>query len=569
MIINYNVSNQHKNNCQKPSMKLGQDASLQFKGGVSSAFKFLADEPVWGLTGVDLGSMVFPRTITDLKHRGAQAGFETGFREGESSLNNALIGCYGVLAGSMIASGINKKHGIKANEIFASDEAIDVFSAKWKQHNGNVDAYTKDIVDNIKAYNPNSTLADSKGFVSIPDTHKQGIIEDLKHIATGDTASMKNRWDGTKDRLIGRIVEATGIENALKLENGVKSTSSTTKTMMENFYTLTKSFKSEKVGNNLDNLVKDYKHFGKMRTILGISTALLIAMTAQPLNVYMSKKRTGTDGFVGVEGRKKDDSTKFKVMKGIAAAAMGVMTLGYLGALTKNPLKIPAKFIEKNQYKGKNPTMNMFKSVYGFAIASRMLVARDKDELREVCTKDVLGFFNWLMLGSVVNKIILNKFQAKGANMLRKAPAGTNEGFLYKHAGPRMRKAMDLLSSSIASHTEVVIDGLKKERPDIKSIVKPNGKPMKFNEMVKLLPKNGATRKNLRLLNLAQLGGYLYSGLVLGIGIPRLNIAVTNHLDKKRKAQMAKQQQVSPVKIDFLKEEIKDSNFGRLKTVKA
>ena len=50
------------------------------------------------------------------------------------------------------------------------------------------------------------------------------------------------------------------------------------------------------------------------------------------------------------------------------------------------------------------------------------------------------------------------------------------------------------------------------------------------------------TRKRLRVLNAAQVAGYLFSGLVLGLGIPNLNIYVTNMLDKKRKAQAAKQQ---------------------------
>ena len=44
------------------------------------------------------------------------------------------------------------------------------------------------------------------------------------------------------------------------------------------------------------------------------------------------------------------------------------------------------------------------------------------------------------------------------------------------------------------------------------------------------------TKKRLRVLNAAQLAGYLFSGLVLGLGIPNLNIYVTNALDKKRKS---------------------------------
>ena len=49
-------------------------------------------------------------------------------------------------------------------------------------------------------------------------------------------------------------------------------------------------------------------------------------------------------------------------------------------------------------------------------------------------------------------------------------------------------------------------------------------------------------KKRLGTLNKAQLAGYLFSGLVLGLGIPNLNIFITNTLDKKRKAKLAEQQ---------------------------
>ena len=48
-------------------------------------------------------------------------------------------------------------------------------------------------------------------------------------------------------------------------------------------------------------------------------------------------------------------------------------------------------------------------------------------------------------------------------------------------------------------------------------------------------------RKRLTTLNRAQAAGYLFSGLVLGLGIPNLNIYITNTLDKKRKAAKAAQ----------------------------
>ena len=542
-----NTINQQSNTLyQKASLNKNKNVSNTpaFKGFWNKSYKFLADEPVWGATIIDLTAMVAPRTWTDGKNRGFNAGFETGFREAESSGNDAAVGLYGVAAGSLIAGAINKKYGVKVNKIFASTDASHVYTAKWDKNAGNMDNYIKDIVDNIEAFNPNSPKADAKGFVRIPENHKQGIIEDLKTIANAAPDKMNKVWKETKDNLAGKMLDALGVEDSLKLvhkEAGVeKATSANAKILMENFYHMTKAFKSNKVSSKTGEFLKDYHKFGNLRTAIGIFIAGIVAVGAQPLNVYLSKKRTGTDGFVGVEGRKKDNSLGFKALKtGSSLGIIGIM-LATLGALPKNPKKfkdIPKLFLEKNQYKGKNPTINQFKTVFGLAITSRLFTSRDKDEHREVVTKDVLGFFNWLMLGNVFNKFIIHKFQNKDANMLKREPLPKNANW--------WQKTVNFLNSSIATHSEVAVKGLKKET-GLKSIIKPNGKAMSFNEIFKALPKNGQTRKNLRLLNFAQLGGYIYSAVVLGFGIPHLNIYMTNMSDKRKKAKLALQNAQTP-----------------------
>lgn len=542
-----NTINQQSNTLyQKASLNKNKNVSNTpaFKGFWNKSYKFLADEPVWGATIIDLTAMVAPRTWTDGKNRGFNAGFETGFREAESSGNDAAVGLYGVAAGSLIAGAINKKYGVKVNKIFASTDASHVYTAKWDKNAGNMDNYIKDIVDNIEAFNPNSPKADAKGFVRIPENHKQGIIEDLKTIANAAPDKMNKVWKETKDNLAGKMLDALGVEDSLKLvhkEAGVeKATSANAKILMENFYHMTKAFKSNKVSSKTGEFLKDYHKFGNLRTAIGILIAGIFAVGAQPLNVYLSKKRTGTDGFVGVEGRKKDNSLGFKALKTASSLGMIGIMLATLGALPKNPKKfkdIPKLFLEKNQYKGKNPTINQFKTVFGLAITSRLFTSRDKDEHREVVTKDVLGFFNWLMLGNVFNKFIIHKFQNKDANMLKREPLPKNANW--------WQKTVNFLNSSIATHSEVAVKGLKKET-GLKSIIKPNGKAMSFNEIFKALPKNGQTRKNLRLLNFAQLGGYIYSAVVLGFGIPHLNIYMTNMSDKRKKAKLALQNAQTP-----------------------
>ena len=561
--LNKQINNNYYNKIT-PQQKGNTPAFKGITGVVNGVSKFLADEPVWGATGVDIGSMVVPRTWTDVKKRGAVAGFETGFREAESSANDACIGLYGVAAGSLIAGGLNNKYGIKIHRIFASDDAANVFSAKWKKHNGNVSEYAKDIVDNLEAYNPNSKHANAEGYIKIPQEHKQGIIDDLKYVVEGDIKGMSERWKNVKKRLSVKLLEATGTEQEFRLihNDGTakKVTVANSKTMFENFYRLSEALKSDKVNGKVDKFISSYKKFGKTRTALGIAIAGVFAVVAQPLNVYLSKKRTGSDGFVGVEGRKKDNSTSFKMLKLASGIGMMTIALASMGALAKNPLKIPKLFIEKNQYKGKSPTINQFKTVFGLAIASRLLAARDKDEHREVITKDVLGFFNWLMLGKVVNQLILHKFQAKGANLLKRAPLPQN--------ATKLQKIGNFLSSSIATHSEVVIDGLRKERPDIKSMIKPDGKAMKFSEMLKLLPKGGQARKNLFLLNIAQWAGYVYSALVLGIGIPNLNIYLTNLSEKHKKAKMAQaKQSIQPDKDSIaINKQVEKTAFSQIKT---
>ena len=58
------------------------------------------------------------------------------------------------------------------------------------------------------------------------------------------------------------------------------------------------------------------------------------------------------------------------------------------------------------------------------------------------------------------------------------------------------------------------------------------------------------TKGKLRALSIAQIAGYLYSGIILGFGIPKLNIYMTNKSEAKRKAKLAaekaKQAEVQP-----------------------
>ena len=187
--------------------------------------------------------------------------------------------------------------------------------------------------------------------------------------------------------------------------------------------------------------------------------------------------------------------------------------------------------MDKMSFTGKMPTISQLKGVYGVTIISRIFSARDKDELREVLTKDTLGYLSWLVLGDIVNKL--------AADGLDKTVMNYKRGF--ENANPFKRT----FNASLKTRDEILIETLAQN--GIKTTKEEGGKTIakSFKEMLKDLDKindtqiKKQTRKRLNTLNKAQLAGYLFSGLVLGLGIPNLNIYITNTLDKKRKAQLA------------------------------
>ena len=286
--------------------------------------------------------------------------------------------------------------------------------------------------------------------------------------------------------------------------------------------------------------------------MLGLGIASAVGMSIQPLNIYLTKKKTGSDGFVGVEGRQKDNSAGFKGLKVAAAGIFGggiLSTIG-LGDGVKGLMK-------KIQFRGLIPTLDQFKFIYGVTIMSRFLAARDKDELRESVVKDVLGFFNWLILGNFVAKMSAN---AMDQSLLNYSEKEHGKGFFNK-----------VIKAPLVSRDEVLHRGLKAAGIDTIE----NGKALSFKQMLKKLASpevseaiRKETKGKLRALSIAQVAGYLYSGLVLGVGIPKLNIYMTNKSEAKRKARIAaekaKQQPAQPSVNDQYQAMMKPDNLAFL-----
>ena len=503
--------------------KKEQKQNINFKGAsdyISLGLRFLDTNQAWGANAVDVGSMVLPRTTVDTINRGPAAGLETGRREASGTINHSLIGVYGSLAALAFSLALNKTFNVRADKIFADNESFDIIGKYFHNNiqkngrNGALEATLGDVLKNVTTTNNGQDISLSE--------HNVQVIKErmLKALASPDI-DKDTIPASTRQYLVNYIIEATGSESDYKLKGFNKETTSNLSTFVENLYNISKTLTKENVIKEFEKaakfseneFIKSIKKLNNRRTIAGMAVASGIGMSIQPMNIYLTKKKTGSDGFVGVEGREKDKSFGFKLWKLAAAAVFG-------GGIVANLAMKKGGLLKNIQYKGLVPTINQFKLIYGLTIMSRFMVARDKDELRESVVKDVLGFFNWLVLGN---------FVAKGVVL-----AMDKEKSLLKNP-----KESSFFKKILKTRDEVLVEGLKKA--NISSVSK-DGKALKFSEMLKLLPASEtgkAVSRRLKILNLAQVAGYLYSGLVLGIGIPKLNIYMTNKSEAKRKARLA------------------------------
>lgn len=505
-------------------------ANPSFTGGFDLFLRFLDTSPAWGACAVDFFCMVLPRTLTDFG-RGADAGIETARREGMGTTNHSLVGAYGALAGMLFAAGINGaynlgKDGIKANSIFADAETVDlhgkIYNEKLKAGVANpLKEYLKETFSRYEALSPTEN---GKWVKLTEDADIEQLASTVeKEIRSNSNKMSKEAFNNMKQKMISVL----GAENNFRIvaEEGKKPHTSrySVDYVIENAYKLGKVFTKDKVVEAFQNsadtaqnmFLKAIKSMNVKRSLLGIGIASAVGISAQPLNMYLTKKKTGKSGFVG--GGEEDKSVGFKFRKSLVAGLFGVGVLATIENL-KDIVKNPKILVNALQFKGFTPTIKQFKFIYGITIMSRFLSSRNDNELAECSIKDTLGFANWLILGNFVQKLVA---QGIDKSLIKKDGQGIINW---------------LKNSALKTRDEVLHAGLGDKAFK-------DGKALKFNDMLKIADK--ATKKQLRALTIAQLAGYAYSGIVLGRGIPKLNIYLTNRREAKKKAKLEQQAQVS------------------------
>lgn len=496
---------------------------------INGTMNYLATNQAIGATVVDLKSMVIPRTAIDFT-RTPEAGMETARREVAACALYAAIGLFGLGAAYTILPFSNiKKYDIPVTKITAGSDTIEGFAQTWHKALAKgdlastdgkgkvVDSYLDDIFKSISGVNGETKKA-------IDPELQKDIVKELKDLLMDEKGGYKIAKE-KRATLTQKLINATGAGEHLHMDLPEKPISNSAENILDNAYSLGRTFMQEKVHNEFktnganNDFIKNLKRFNNKKMVLGLAAASAVALSMQAINRWMTKRKTGSDGFVAykdkngkVKKAEKDKSMGFFGMK--IAASIGIMALALKSMIgfgkpegeaatkafwsrTKDELKKLPKKLEITKIM---PNLNHYRLVYAATLVGRFMASSDKNELRESATRDFLGFTSWLILGDIAARSVAKYFEGKHKDIT-----------LLNYNNP---KAKGLLNASLKTHAELLYASSKDTI----------GKSV--TEASKIASAN--TNKALKYLNIAQASGYGISALLLGVTIPMLNKVITD-----------------------------------------
>jgi len=519
---------------------------------LSSTFMAINKHEMIGVSAIDLLSMVIPRSAIDFT-RNKEAGIETAIRESSSTATHAAIGVSGLGAAALLAQGLkHKNYGVDFKAITANDDTVDGLAEVFKNIvDTNKDKSPKELrkiflekaFEDVKGLGGNTDIPEATNqkiwFNLSPET-KKSIVDNLDDcLENGKSFKLNEKSLYSLEARMHFDIPST---QNLKIKLGTKEVATKGEHYIADVYSLAKSFTQKNVLKTFNDatdvasnsFVRDLKKLSIRKTTLGLAAICAVALSMQTLNRYLTKKRTGIDGFVGdpnynKKAQKADTQTKtaetkpkkdimFTGLKLLSVAGMGFFIFKTLNA---NSLR---DFISKVQFKGNLPTVNQIKVVYGSTIMGRLFAASDKNELRESCFRDFLGYTNFLVIGGLITKWFVNKKDKSLINY----DAKTHGAGIWNW----------IKNSSIKTHEEVVNSTLKGDVLDAKTgLVKPL-KELYHNNWIQ---PNGTIAKKLAVLNKAKLLGMGYACVALGIIVPLINKYMTEGRKNKIEIETTKQ----------------------------
>ena len=449
-------------------------------GGLSNALYTLNNNDMLNASFVDVFAMDTPRTIVETKNRGKQAGIEMGFREYTGTfIAEFSAAVFAVLISKFISKKLNPEVKVNSGS-WITNNGLKVFSDIYNKSDKTPYGYVKNVINSMSGIVGSKT----KNFTDIGSNKTKSVIDKLTNLIT-DKSLDKKASKKALTQIQDEIINLLGADNSVTIKSGKNEVTSNLTHTLRDIVDSGKNIFFTESKQNSNNILSKLKTMNKLRIGIAIPLSMGLAITNQYLNRYLTKKRTGIDNFVGENGYESNVASKNEKQKEKGLLLKKIISAGiFVLMLTKvMGIKKPVDLVKKLEFDGPATSGNAIKTIYGTLILGRIFASKDSTELRETNVRDYLGFLNWLVLGGFVAKGIGQILDPKQTNLFNISKQGKGISHWLKDI-------------SLKSQKEIIAQG-------------------------------GNVKTNLLKLNIAQMSGILYSAIMLGVLLPKLNIWMT------------------------------------------
>jgi hypothetical protein len=442
-----------KNNNNSPNNKF---AMQQKKGNTSftgmgdfalKAIQACEAKPMLNVTVLDLSTAIIPRTAfetiigskqkdengNDIKKRKLNlvGGFEALRREGSGLVINCLIPGFIVTgAAKMLNRPIMQQfNASNLTKSWANGDSIKTIQKYYTSAAGATEEEKiyntlKSISENLEGVNGDISEGGLKQFkevLSNDEMFDRHLKRTANLIATG-----KSPKKGTGFGWYRRMVKDTGIAENIRFVGDKSFSPNSLEHLCNSTCEILSGVVKEKAKNNIksaEDLSKYFANAAKLvnaKSILGLGMIIPLAISAQPINRWITHKISGKKGAPIYNDDKERILTPEEKKKLLAHKALALPLLWSVAGLS---MLMDRPSLKMFQFKNIFPTMDQARIISASTFSSRLAASEDSSELWESTIRDIATFSSFYFLGDYAAKGIatyLEKTNKDGIKLINR-----------------------------------------------------------------------------------------------------------------------------------------------------
>ncbi len=388
--------------------------------------------PMVNVSVLDLSTAIIPRTIIETysgdavvnekgeKERKANvfAGMEAFRREASGLVINCLIPGFIVAGVAKLVQRPVMGNFAKTNlaNVWADSDSLDKISkyylgAKGANKEEKVLNMCKNMLHDLEGADGNVAKNGNVAFSSFADLDKNA--KEMADCILGKDKSVKEAYQN--------LVTKTHIGEHIKFKGDKGYFGSNLESLMESTVKVVKEFHKENLVD--EKGVMDYigkaKKLVKVKSLAGLAIILPLALAAQPINRWLTRKSSGKKGApIYDEFKDKNSKAELKLSDKDKADLFKqkiISVSSMVGVALLSMMKMPSmKMLEFN---GIFPSMDMARIVSTATFASRMAASEDKNELQLATVRDITTFASMYFLGDYAAKGVATAMEKANPNV--------------------------------------------------------------------------------------------------------------------------------------------------------